>query len=86
MSSTTPPPLPVLDATQALAAWRQNTPPRVAAESVSFYSSVLGGIVTEPALMMLPVDDHMVHRGHSVFDTANVEGRLCYGLGFHLDR
>jgi hypothetical protein len=26
------------------------------------------------ALMQLPIDDHMVHRGHAVFDTCNVEG------------
>lgn len=31
----------------------------------SFYSSLAGGIVTDPALMILPIDDHMVHRGHA---------------------
>jgi len=31
----------------------------------SFYSSLAGGIVTDPALMVLPIDDHMVHRGHA---------------------
>ena len=34
------------------------------------YSSVFGGITTNVACMVLPLDDHMVHRGHSVFDTA----------------
>ena len=38
-----------------------------AAPTVAVYSSVLGGIVTDPALMVLPLDDHMVHRGHAVF-------------------
>jgi len=54
---------------------------------LAFYSSVLGGIVTDPALMVLPIDDHMAHRGHAVFDTANVvsQGRV-YGLDMHLDR
>ena len=33
----------------------------------AFYSSQLGGIVTDPALMVIPFDDHMVHRGHGVF-------------------
>jgi len=28
--------------------------------------------VTDPALMVLPFDDHMVHRGHGVFDTAAI--------------
>lgn len=52
----------------------------------AMYSSVLGGIVTDPALMVLPLDDHMVHRGHAVFDTAALtQGRL-YQLDPHLDR
>jgi 4-amino-4-deoxychorismate lyase len=52
----------------------------------AFYSSQLGGIVTDPALMVLPFDDHMVHRGHGVFDTAAiVEGKI-YDLEAHLDR
>jgi 4-amino-4-deoxychorismate lyase len=50
------------------------------------YSSLLGGIVTDPALVTVPFDDHMVHRGHGVFDTASlVEGRL-YNANKHLDR
>jgi 4-amino-4-deoxychorismate lyase len=52
----------------------------------AFYSSQLGGIVTDPALMIVPFDDHMVHRGHGVFDTAAlVDGRI-YDLEAHLDR
>ncbi|CAM9472246.1 unnamed protein product [Pylaiella littoralis] len=52
----------------------------------SFYSSLAGGIVTDSALMLLPIDDHMVHRGHAVFDTCNVHNGRAYGLHFHLDR
>ena len=33
---------------------------------IAFYSSVLGGVTTERALMTVPIDDHMVHRGHAV--------------------
>src|SRR5512134_3316347 len=52
----------------------------------AFYSSQLGGIVTDPALMVLPFDDHMVHRGHGIFDTAGlIDGRI-YDLEAHLDR
>jgi 4-amino-4-deoxychorismate lyase len=52
----------------------------------AFYSSQLGGVVTDPALMVIPFDDHMVHRGHGIFDTAGlVEGKL-YDLEAHLDR
>lgn len=43
----------------------------------AMYSSVYGGIILDPALMVIPIDDHMVHRGHGVFDTAV----LLDGLG-----
>src|SRR5690349_25155383 len=52
----------------------------------AMYSSVLGGIVTDPALMVIPLDDHMVHRGHAVFDTAMLTHGMLYQLDPHLDR
>src|SRR5918999_4381885 len=52
----------------------------------AMYSSVLGGIVTDPAAMVLPLDDHMVHRGHAVFDTATLTHGMLYQLDPHLDR
>jgi 4-amino-4-deoxychorismate lyase len=52
----------------------------------AMYSSVLDGIVTDPALMILPLDDHMVHRGHAVFDTATLTHGMLYQLDPHLDR
>lgn len=70
------------DVLAALRELRQRQPVTYSA----FYSSQLGGIVTDPALMVIPFDDHMVHRGHGIFDTANiVEGRI-YDLEAHLDR
>lgn len=36
----------------------------------AMYSSVFGGIILDPTVMVIPIDDHMVHRGHGVFDTA----------------
>jgi len=52
----------------------------------AMYSSVLGGVVTDPALMVLPLDDHMVHRGHAVFDTAILANGMLYQLDQHLER
>jgi 4-amino-4-deoxychorismate lyase len=52
----------------------------------AFYSSQLGGVVTDPALMMIPFDDHMVHRGHGIFDTAALVDGKIYDLDAHLDR
>lgn len=52
----------------------------------AFYSSQLAGIVTDPALMVIPFDDHMVHRGHGIFDTAGLVNGRIYDLEAHLDR
>ena len=52
----------------------------------AFYSSQLGGVVTDPALMVIPFDDHMVHRGHGIFDTAGLVDGSIYDLEAHLDR
>ena len=52
----------------------------------SFFSSELGGIVTDPALMVVPIDDHLVHRGHGVFDTASLVDGYLYELDEHLER
>lgn len=52
----------------------------------AFFSSQLGGIVTDPAAMVIPFDDHMVHRGHGIFDTAGIVDGRIYDLDNHLDR
>ena len=52
----------------------------------AMFSSVLGGIVTDPRLMLVPADDHLVHRGDGVFDTAKCVAENLYNLEAHLDR
>lgn len=52
----------------------------------AMYSSVLGGVVVDPVLMQVPVDDHLVHRGDGVFDTFKCLGRAAYNLDAHLSR
>src|ERR1044071_2935590 len=52
----------------------------------AFYSSQLKGIVTDASLMVLPFDDHIVHRGHGIFDTAAIVAGKIYDLDAHLDR
>ncbi|MDD5706818.1 MAG: aminotransferase class IV [Kiritimatiellae bacterium] len=67
---------------EALLAWKQPWHNGYYA----MYSSLLDAVVTDPALMLLPIDDHLVHRGDGVFDTGKcVEGAL-YNFGAHLDR
>ncbi len=53
---------------------------------LAMFSSYLNGVITDPALMSLPLDDHMVHRGHGVFDTATLSGGQIYRLRTHIDR
>lgn len=47
---------------------------------MAMYSSIFGGITTNPSAMVIPIDDHMVHRGHGVFDTAAIMNGwdLCF--------
>ena len=52
----------------------------------AMFSSVLNGIVTDPRFMLVPVDDHLVHRGDGVFDTAKCVSGKLYNLEAHLDR
>ncbi len=52
----------------------------------AMYSSVLGGVVTDPILMQVPLDDHLVHRGDGVFDTFKCVNRGAYNLEAHLRR
>jgi 4-amino-4-deoxychorismate lyase len=78
-------PLQILAPDQVVAAlrtMRERQPVKFSA----FYSSQLGGVVTDPALMVLPFDDHMVHRGHGIFDTAALVAGRIYDLEAHLDR
>jgi 4-amino-4-deoxychorismate lyase len=70
------------DVVAALGRLRAKQPVKYAA----FYSSQLGGIVTDPSLMVIPFDDHMVHRGHGIFDTAGLVDGKIYDLDAHLDR
>jgi 4-amino-4-deoxychorismate lyase len=43
----------------------------------AFYSSWLGGITKDPALMLVAIDDHQVHRGDAVFEALkSVNGKI----------
>ena len=52
----------------------------------AYYSTWLGGITTDPALMMLPMDDHMVHRGDGVFEAIKTVDRHVFLITPHLER
>lgn len=52
----------------------------------AFYSSWFGGIITNPHMMLLPIDDHIVHRGDGVFEGMKAVNRSVYLLDEHLQR
>jgi 4-amino-4-deoxychorismate lyase len=83
--TVSPTSLQILDASDVLAQLKALRS-RQSVTYYAFYSSQLGGIVTDPALMVLPFDDHMVHRGHGIFDTAGLVNGKIYDLEAHLDR
>ncbi len=51
-----------------------------------FYSSLLDGYVTDPALMLIPFHDHLTHRGDGVFETMKCLNGAVYNLDAHLQR
>jgi 4-amino-4-deoxychorismate lyase len=53
---------------------------------LAMYSSFYGGIITDPSLMLVPIDDHMVHRGDGVFEAIKVTNGGIYLLDEHLSR
>lgn len=76
---------PILDEKQAIERLRA-LPRPWAGDYLAMYSNWLGGIVIEPWLMSVPLDDHLVHRGDGVFEaTKCIQGRI-YLFERHLDR
>ncbi len=52
----------------------------------AMYSSVTDCILTDPSIMCVPVDDHMVHRGDGVFESFKCVNGNIYNLDDHLSR
>jgi branched-chain amino acid aminotransferase len=60
--------------------------PAYHANYYAMYSSLWDAITTEPNLMTVPVDDHMVHRGDGLFETCQCLDGAIYNLDAHLER
>jgi len=65
--------------------WMQRLP-RIDKKLYAMYSSVTDCITTDPSIMVVPVDDHMVHRGDGVFESFKCVGGSIYNLEDHLLR
>eukprot|EP00755_Sulcionema_specki_P010729 Sspe_Gene.47253::Locus_23948_Transcript_1_1_Confidence_1.000_Length_1231::g.47253::m.47253/K18482/ADCL; 4-amino-4-deoxychorismate lyase len=50
------------------------------------YNSLIDAVVKDVELMAVPIDDHMVVRGHAVFDTCALANGRLYRLQVHLER
>lgn len=74
----------ILSATEAFENLQRHQYP--SRKYAAMYSSWLGGIVTDPNLMVLPIDDHGFHRGDAVFEAAKSVNGKIYALDRHLDR
>jgi len=55
-------------------------------EVLAFYDHRVGVIGTDPKLMLMPWDDHLVHRGDGVFESLKYVDRKLYQLDAHLRR
>ena len=78
------PALKVLSETEALQNLKRHK--HLSRNYAAMYSSWLGGITTDPNLMMVPIDDHGFHRGDAVFEAMKCAGGKIYTLDRHLDR
>ncbi len=52
----------------------------------AFYEHRVGLISTDPDLMLMPWDDHLVHRGDGIFETMKFVGGKLYQLEPHMER
>ena len=77
--------LPILNADEYMA--KMLSLPRPGERNIlAFYEHRIGGIGRDPRLMLLPMDDHLAHRGDGIFESVKyVDGRL-YRLDEHLER
>ncbi len=61
--------------------------PRPGADRVlAFHDHRVGGICTDPRLLLAPLDDHLCHRGDGVFESIRYRQRRLFQLDLHLAR
>lgn len=67
--------------------WQRANLSRVGARKyAAMYSSWVGGIVTDVDLMMVPIDDHLVHRGDGIFEALAFLGDNYFAFNEHIER
>jgi Branched-chain amino acid aminotransferase/4-amino-4-deoxychorismate lyase len=63
-----------------------STPRENEGNILAWYEHRLGFIATTARLMLMPLDDHLAHRGDGIFETVKYCGGRLYDLSGHLDR
>ena len=53
---------------------------------LAFYDHRLGAIFTNPRLMLIPLDDHLIHQENKIFEALRSKDGAIYQLDEHLDR
>ena len=61
-------------------------PRACAPDTLAFYDHRVGAICTDAALMLAPLDDHILHRGDGVFETVKYSEGRFYQLDAHIER
>lgn len=77
--------IPLLNEEDLISRLKSNKNP-LYADCYAFYSSWYGGIIKSPEYLMLPLDDHLVHRGDGVFEAMKAVQRHVYLMDEHLKR
>ncbi len=75
----------ILKDEECLKAWQELQHP-AQKTYFAFYSSVLKGITTNPSLMTVPIDDHLVHRGDGVFEALKCKSNGIFLWNAHKER
>lgn len=77
--------LPVITAAEWQA--RVSAEPRPGESAIlAFYEHRIGAICREPRHMLLPLDDHLVHRGDGAFETIRFSEGKMFNLQAHIAR
>ena len=78
--------IPILENEQDFIQKLRATPRPIEENVLAWYEHRLGVIATTPRLMLLPLDDHLTHRGDGGFETIQYQQGAVFGLESHLAR
>ena len=75
----------ILDA-HAYAQRMLDAPRPNAASILAFYEHRVGAVCKDPRLLLVPLDDHLCHRGDGVFESIAYRNGRLFQLDAHVER